>query len=321
MPVHVIQAIGYIVGIICAGVAVYYWRRAASLYSLLVEGANRFEEIRQRNQMLEKTLTKAEQKFTQHKDHVQRLEKSLDEARSRAAEALKKLDGHDHDHRMQSEKFELQKTYFEKQMKALEAQFKDSEASKVQIEAALEKSTRELKLQAGAASEEMQVRIKDLELRLREKEAELNTADSRLRQTDPEELRKLKRRIAQYERLYGSMRGLKEMTEERNRNWEVALSKLSQHILGEHGVRQPDMPKTIGPLVAEALQAIGAQLIDDNEITGAGSERHRGGFDPDVDFAGDFGESPLNEVDIENDPAAIALKNLEAASKDQNSLD
>lgn len=318
MPAHVIQAIGYIVGVIFAGVAAYYWRRAASLYSLLVEGANRFEEIRQRNQTLEKTLAKAEQKFSQHKDQLQRMEKSLDEARNRSAEALKKLDAHDHDHRLQSEKFELQRNYFEKQMKTMEEQFKASEASKKQIEAALEKSTKELKLQATAVTEELQIRIKDLELRLQEKETELNAAQTKMRQADPEELRKLKRRIAQYERLYGSMRGLKEMTEERNRNWEVALKKLSLHILGERGLKDAEIPKNIGPLVAEALQAIGAQLIDDHEASGA---HGRDMFDADVDFAGDLSESPLNELDSENDPAAIALKNLESSFKDQNKLD
>jgi len=77
-------------------------------------------------------------------------------------------------------------------------------------------------------------------------------------------LRRLRRKVAQYDRLYSSMKGLREMSEERNRNWEVALGRLASWILEEKGVQH--LPQAIGPLVGQAMQLIGAQLIDDQEI-------------------------------------------------------
>jgi chromosome segregation ATPase len=322
MPAHVIQAIGYIIGVICAGFALYYWRRAVSLYSLLVEGANRFEEIRQRNQLLEKTLTKAEQKFTQHKEQVARLEKGIDESRGRAADLLKKLEAREHEARLNSEKFDLQRNYFEKQMQKFQDQFQSSEDSKKQIEAALEKSAKQLKLQSAAASEEQAIRIKDLELKLRDKETAFTELEAKAKQADPEELRKLRRKIAQYDRLYGSMRGLKEMTEERNRNWEVALKKLSTWILAQRGMSENQMPKAIGPMVAEALQTIGAQLIDDNEndheLGASGTDSMDFSDDDNTDFPGDPKKDRLNEIFAADDPAIEALKNLETAELDKD---
>ena len=320
MPAPVFQASGYILSVIFAGVALYYWRRSASLYSLLVEGANRFEEIRQRNQLLETTLSKAEAKFTTHKDQVTRLEKTGDEARNRTADLLKKLEAREHEARLNGEKFDLQKNYFEKQLQKFQEQFKASEESKAKIESALAKSSKDLQMQTTVLLEEQKMTIKNLELQLRDKDLALTNVESKLKQVDPEELRKLRRRIAQYERLYGSMRGLKEMTEERNRNWEVALRKLSNWILEQRGMSEHVIPKSIGPMVAEALQAIGTQLIDDNE---EGGEQQGASGSANMDF------SDMDVQDLEaklvaeserfsyNDPAFEALKNLENLEREK----
>jgi hypothetical protein len=314
MPAPVIQAIGYILAVIFAGVALYYWRRSTSLYSLLVEGANRFEEIRQRNQLLETTLSKAETKFSMHKDQFLRLEKSGDEARNRVADLLKKLETREHEARLNGEKFDLQRNYFEKQLQKFQEQFKASEESKARIEILLAKSTKDLQTQTAVLVEEQKLAVRNLELQLRDKELALAEIESKMQQSDPEELRKLRRRIAQYERLYGSMRGLKEMTEERNRNWEVALKKLSNWILVQRGLSEHEIPKNIGPMVADALQAIGTQLIDDNELD---TEHHGASSSNSMDFS----DMDANDLEAKlvaeserfsyNDPAFEALNNLE----------
>lgn len=320
MPANVIQASGYIIGVICAGVGLYYWRRSVSLYSLLVEGANRFEEIRQRNALLEKTLTKAEVKFTQHKEQISRLDRGIDEARSRASELLKKLEAKDHESRLNAEKFDLQRNYFETQLQGFQEKLKVGDASRKMLEGALAKSATELKYQSAVVAEEQALMIKDLELKLRDKDAAYNELEIRAKQGDPDEMRKLRRKIAQYDRLYGSMRGLKEMTEERNRNWEVALKKLATHILNERGMREHEIPKMIGPMVAEALQAIGTQLIDDNEEgfeqSGA-SETSGMDFSDDDFFSGKSGSDEFTSG-RDDDPAIEALKNLESSEMDKD---
>jgi hypothetical protein len=60
------------------------------------------------------------------------------------------------------------------------------------------------------------------------------------------------------------MKGLREMTDERNRNWEVALKKMAAYIVNaKHGGKAVMDHKAVGPLVGEALELIGAQLVDD----------------------------------------------------------
>ena len=77
-PVAILM-FGICVGAI--GIAVYFWRRAGGLYELLVEGANRYEELRQRNLKLEKTIAKVDETMTREKEAMRRLEHEIDEAR------------------------------------------------------------------------------------------------------------------------------------------------------------------------------------------------------------------------------------------------
>jgi hypothetical protein len=61
------------------------------------------------------------------------------------------------------------------------------------------------------------------------------------------------------------MKSLRDMAEERNRNWETALKTLATWILSSSNVARPHDPillKPIGPLVGEALQRIGGSLLD-----------------------------------------------------------
>jgi hypothetical protein len=66
------------------------------------------------------------------------------------------------------------------------------------------------------------------------------------------------------------------MAEERNRNWEVALARLSAALLDyamQLGRRdRGPIPTEIGPLVGEALHLIGAQLVNDLESDSESTE-------------------------------------------------
>ena len=79
-----------------------------------------------------------------------------------------------------------------------------------------------------------------------------------LKKVDPGENRKNKRKAKQMEQLYNSMKGLKELTEERNNNWEVALAKLSNHVLG----RAQGSKGNIGDTVGSALEKIGTRKLN-----------------------------------------------------------
>jgi hypothetical protein len=84
----------------------------------------------------------------------------------------------------------------------------------------------------------------------------------------PDDLVRFKRKAGQYYKLYMSMKGMREMAEDRNRNWELALQKLAGWVVTKTAgqERTQTLAKSgIGPLVGEALEKIGTQIMEHSE--------------------------------------------------------
>lgn len=271
MPQHLALGILAVAALGAIGLTVYFWRKSTGLYALLVEGANRFEDLRARNTKLEQAVLKGEEKVKAHRDTALRLEKAIAESRDKGAELVRKLETKDAESKFISEKLELQKGFLEKQLAKAQEQLRISEeqrdALKVERDDLQKKHARiatESERALQLARQEAQLRERDLITKSRDLEKTVETTKKKFEAVDPIEIKKVRRKIAQYDRLYSSMKGLREMTEERNRNYEVALRKLSAWIVTktQGNARLPD---GIGPLVGRALEIIGAQLIDDSE--------------------------------------------------------
>lgn len=270
-----------IAGGVGAVMALYFWRKATGLYALLVEGANRFEELRSRSTQLEQALLKTEERVKQGREAQARLERALSESREKGAELLQRFEAKDAEGKISTDKLELQKNFLEKQLLKAQDQLRQSEEARDGLLAERNQLAQTIVRAADiqdkavlAAKEDGKLRERELLLKAREMEAKVDNATKLMNTVDPNEIRKVKRKIAQYDRLYASMKGLREMTEERNRNWEVALKKLSGWIIHEHAGAEARLPEHIGPLVGRALELIGAQLIDDNDArTGRGAQR------------------------------------------------
>ena len=72
------------------------------------------------------------------------------------------------------------------------------------------------------------------------------------------------------------MKSLRDMADERNKNWESALRALSTWILTTGPLAKPNDPiltESIGPIVGEALQRIGGRLISDDEAGERAAEK------------------------------------------------
>lgn len=349
MPTNLIAA-GFAATLVAiATAALYYWRRSSSLYALLVEGANRFEELRQRNQQLEQLVQKTEERAKLQRESNQSVEKSLVEARAKAADLVKQLEGKDHERHVVTEKLELQKSFLEKQLAKAEQRIAQAEAERTTAEATLneriqaaeasatqriQKAKNEAMLLAEAARQDLGLRERELTQRLRDLEKDHAVLQKKLRDADPVEMRKIKRRIAQYERLYQSMKGLREMTDERNRNYEVALGKLSAWIVRATG--SGNVPQQLGPLVGTALQAIGAQLIDEQEATPAavspriheiptrGASRAESMDLEDVSLEGGLSDEALADEEAalaaEHETAAAFSSKLDASALDSSKV-
>jgi len=282
MPVQLASALGYVLAAIAAGLALYYWRKSAGLYSLLVESANRHEELRQRGATVEQALHKTEEKLKQNREQAARLTEGLDQAREKTAELTSRIEAKEHEIRLKTEKLELQKGHLEKQLTKAQDMLRIAEEQRLAAQAQLVErdgqtsaALRDVREKAQATARELAAKEQGWLQHQAETEREKAALLKKLSAADPVEMRKLKRKLAQYDRLYASMKGLREMSEERNRNWEVALRKLSAFILVDGGRVQTEtaLPQAIGPLVGQALQAIGAQLIDDESTEGEGASR------------------------------------------------
>lgn len=287
MPSQFIPVIGLVVVTMTGGLALYYWRRSASLYALLVEGANRFEEVRQRSVALEAGIQRSDERLKQQRDLQLELSADLDAAREQAAQATQRLEMKEHEIRVVTEKLELQKGHLERQWLKAQEQLTRLDEERQALGAALEQARREAaaanqttERELAALRAEHHLRERDWQSRLKEAERAREAAERHVAKVSEvkdknadasAEVRRLKRKVAQYDRLYASMKGLREMSDERNRNWEVALRKLAGHVVGQHGASQHGISKAdaaeapLGPLVGKALQIVGAQLIDDGE--------------------------------------------------------
>jgi hypothetical protein len=272
MPANLVPALGYILATGMAGLAAYYWRRSSGLYSLLVEGANRFEELRQRSAQVEAILQKANDRQKELKDQVARLERSVEESREKSAQLVSRLEGKEAEVKFVTEKLELQKGHLEKQLgKALDQiqahqeRLAETEVRATGRQAELEQRYQVLKQEAALRDKDLSLQVRDLQAKLRQLEADKAQAAKAGPAVDAAEVKRIKRKLAQYDRLYSGMKGQRDMVEERNRNWEVALRRLAGWVLRETGGPLANLPENIGPLVGNALGAIGAQLIDDSE--------------------------------------------------------
>ena len=264
MPLQMISAIGYMAAAVGAGVALYQWRRSSSLYALLVESANRYEELRQRGAALEQSLLQNEAKSRQSNESAQRLTKAVAEGREKGADLLLRLEQKELESKLIIDRLELQKSNLQKQQAIVMAAQKTAEEKAEALHLLLTQERHAANVDRQAWAQEQALTLRDWQARLTAAEALHQAAEKRAKSGDPTELRRLRRKVAQYDRLYSSMKGLREMSEERNRNWEVALGRLASWILEEKGVQH--LPHAIGPLVGQAMQLIGAQLIDDQEI-------------------------------------------------------
>lgn len=316
IPASLIPAIGYILATILAGLALYYWRRSTSLYTLLVDGANRYEELRQRNGQLEQLTLQGDEKLKVQREQAQRLEKGLDDARQKTADLIRRLEAKEHEVKFVSEKLELQKGHLEKQLAKAEERLRNAEEQQADLTSKLQRIGREGEQRLQVAQQEAALREGDLKARVRELDSRLQAIQKerddlsqRLKSADPVEMRKIKRKLAQYARLYAGMKGQREMVEERNRNWEVALRRLSAWILRETSGPLADIPEGIGPLVGQALTVVGSQLVHDSESWSPAG--HRAAATP-ADSMDDPGLLP-DDADLDSDAAQEAALHPERA--------
>jgi|GEM_PF-4396556 len=260
--------LSFLFALIGLGAAGYFWRRASSLYALLVEGASRYEALRAHAVKMEKEHQIATERLTQNRDAIVRMEKSIDESRARVASIAKQLEAKEQEQIHVTEKLELQKNHLIKQFDAVNARLELTISSKNEAEQRLNDLTQKTEGRFQSQINELRSTNKDLRQRLEQTESALKKSEElAAKSANPDEVRLLKRKLAQFERLYAGMKGMRELADERNQNLETAVRKLATYTLKSRQAASNDaqsaIPTTLGPLVGGALEVIGAVLIDD----------------------------------------------------------
>lgn len=237
-------------------------RQVATLRALMIDAAKRFEFGKKTLEKLEADLKDAREKLDQDKINTSKLNTTLDEARAKYAAQTRDMillkSQFEGDKRKQMTQLE----HLQEQVKALTAQLAEADAARADAVALANKRVDEEQKRSRHNAAEANLKRAQDELMtarqlIKSQQQELERAKIVLTKLDPVEFKKLRQRVTSLEQIFLSMRGLKEMAEERADNWEIALRKLAAHVVGDKSKET----SPIGPLVGAALEMIGDELL------------------------------------------------------------
>ena len=268
-----LEIVGWIVagvGIVCAVIA---QKGRSDAQTMLEEASNRLDKDRKAHAELQELLNETSASAEQHRNSLRKVEAGLEQARVKYAMLDKeKLEVQD---KLQDElrQLELKATHLREENQVLKdqlveadrlnaSQTKDLEAALLKYDdnnlEASNKRIKELEASLSSLTEERNI-FRKTAITQEKSVAKLKRF---IKTIDPEGAKKYKRKARHSDQLYQSMKGLKELQEERNQNLEVALRQLSHFVLGNRDTNSP-----FGELVGAALEKAGGVLQKDEFST------------------------------------------------------
>jgi len=236
--------------------AFYMWRKATANYTLLVETATTFDNIRRENLRLSETARTQFEELKQLRTGATSARSDADTARRDLADILERMQILETESRRSKERLSQERHQFITQLETANGQIEALKNRAADAQAVADLGlTSELK-----ASQE---RASSLAQNLARTQAELTAVKAAVA-SELEAMHKTRRRNTQLERLYQSMRSLKIMAEERSTNWEHALKDLSTWTLNQQAILPAEHIKkmSLGELVGGALASIGKSLVE-----------------------------------------------------------
>lgn len=262
--------LGYILAALMAVLAFVCWRKAMGFHTLLMESSSRFEALKQHASKAERENTKLAERNEALKEANLRFEKQLNANKSKIDGDFKRMESRALEAEDRSTQMELKLDHLRPQVEALTRQLSESEQALKEAQTKLSYASAAVDKRVSAAKEDFDKQLEDAKRRYKELEQQARRSEnelSRVRKAagdlDPEKIKDIARKASHFENLYRSMRGLREMADERNKNWEVALGKLSSWILNQQKPRLDSTNMTLGPMVGAALELIGERLVQD----------------------------------------------------------
>lgn len=275
MAEPIITTIGYLLGFAFIVVAAYYRSQLSKKEQQNESLAKQLDKQGAKLNKLENKLKSNHEESTAKKDKSVRLEKDFNQLKALLVEKQKQWDIFKEEQSTEVDRYKSIALRAKEQQNVLLTQLAEMDEEKNSLRHSLENATvKAEEAQSKAYSKKIQTlqtslnetkkKNKELEQIFLQKEKKLGDLTDKLKDFDPSALKKAKIKISRYSHLYHLMKGHKEMVEERNNNWELALKLLSTWVLKQS---QPgsEIPTNLGTLVASALDATkSGPLVDDS---------------------------------------------------------
>ncbi len=250
-------------------ITLFLWLQQNKLTALKLKLMYELDKAHEQIKLKDHETKKTKDKLEQTKDDYRHLHDQQDQSKRKIGQFLEEIETHKKNVQLKNSEIRELQSQFEKKISQLE-ELMDVKNKEIEIE----KSKSIPKPASKALTDELKTlreKYRDLSDKNKKLEQDHNDLVQRTKDLTPELLMKMKRRIAQYDRLYQSMRGLKELAEERNQNWEFALAKLSDWVLLQNKKTTPQ-DSGLGKKVGLALETIGTTLVVDEHTQGQQSE-------------------------------------------------
>lgn len=232
-------------------------RKIASLEALLHEAAQRFQLGKEAYQKLQAEQQKLQEEDSIRRQTSQNLEKGLEEARKKFQQLKLEQETALLSMHEQMRSIELKKEHLEEENRELMQQLREAE----QLKSASLKELRSASLESDMKLKAETAHLRQQLDEWRQKAHVLENENRKMKviftKVDPAESNRNRVKAKEMERLFQSMKGLRELAEERNQNLEVAVRKMAAYI-----THKPENT-SLGPMVGEALESIGARLVED----------------------------------------------------------
>ncbi len=266
IAIYVLIALVLALGIL---LVLTYGRVAA----LKTENNNAFTQIlalQSRDQEVSKQIKKFEEKLDKKASELTQLEKRFEIEKRSSSEQIGKLEKSESALKDELTLLTNRKEHYEAQILTLTAQLKETDLECATMRQKLAASAQEVhkdiekeRLALIKEKEQNKERISALNRENASLKADIEKQKHIVEKVNLVEFASYRRKYKHFSRLYSTMRGLKEMVEERNQNWEIALRALSTWVCQKNNKNISS--EKIGVLVGEALEAIGETLLIEDE--------------------------------------------------------
>ncbi|MGE0173679.1 MAG: hypothetical protein AB7T49_12860 [Oligoflexales bacterium] len=270
--------LGYIISAVLGLVATFLYFRIQTLKLFLTDAAKRFEAGKKAYFELDKTAKELVDQNTFLLSRSQKLDAMIEENRSRHAKRIRELEASTEEQKRQQHVKERTSANLDEQVKSLTEQLRTSEAERIKLRENLGREFGSKHDQVAKEAATLRTELKTAKeqndgfqrenMRLKKM---IERQERVLQEVNIDMVNKVRKRAHNLEQLYMSMKGLRELAEERSQNWEVGLRALSSYVLSKYN-DNVDNYASLGEAVANSLEKIGAAMVID-EFTPTKAEK------------------------------------------------